>query len=89
MGSSGKKSNIDGTDGEDGLLIGYARVSTKQQSLQMQIDYLTDAGVLPENLYQEKISGRTKDRTELNKAIRHLRDGDTFVVYKLDRLGRD
>jgi len=73
---------------EDTILIGYARVSTKQQSLQMQIDMLIEAGVHPDNIYKEQMSGRSDNRKELKNAIRQMRDGDTFVVYKLDRLSR-
>lgn len=68
------------------MIIGYARVSTKDQSLDMQLDALHAAGC--ERIYQEKASGVRDDRTELNKALDHLRPGDKFVVYKLDRLAR-
>jgi len=74
---------------DDSILIGYARVSTKQQSLQMQIDMLIEVGVLPENIYEEQMSGRADNRPQLKNAIRQMRDGDTLVVYKLDRLSRD
>ncbi len=68
------------------MKIGYVRVSTNDQSTQLQIDALNDLGV--ERIYEEKLSGKTIDRPELNKMIDVLRKGDTVYVYKLDRLGR-
>lgn len=75
-------------DDDDVTLIGYARVSTADQSVQMQIDALIKYGVEPENIYQENISGVKKKRPALQKAIRQLREGDTLVVWKLDRIAR-
>ena len=68
------------------MKIGYARVSTQDQNLRMQLDELKGFGC--EKIYKEKISGKSKDRPELEKMIAHLRKGDTVVVWKLDRLGR-
>lgn len=69
------------------MKIGYARVSTQDQSLDAQIDALTAAGC--ERIYQEKISGKdAKSRPELQKMLATLREGDEVVVFKLDRLGR-
>lgn len=68
------------------MLIGYARVSTHNQNLDLQLDELKKAGV--EKIYQEKITGVKIDREELNKLKTHLRAGDTVIVWKLDRLGR-
>ncbi|OAS17472.1 recombinase family protein [Paenibacillus oryzisoli] len=68
------------------MKIGYARVSTIDQSLDMQIDALNGAGC--ERLYTEKASGAKDDRKELERALDSLRQGDVFVVYKLDRLAR-
>lgn len=68
------------------MKIGYARVSTQDQNLDMQIDALKNAGC--EIIFEEKISGRTKERPELTKLFEVLRKGDTVVVWKLDRLGR-
>lgn len=68
------------------MKIGYARVSTQDQNLDMQIDALTQAGC--ERIYTEKMSGKKDDRPELQRCIDALREGDTLVVYKLDRLGR-
>lgn len=67
------------------MRIGYARVSTREQHLDMQLSALTNAGC--EKVYTEKVSG-VGERTELKAVLQFLRDGDTLVVYKLDRLGR-
>jgi len=66
--------------------IGYARVSTLDQNLQMQTDALKASGC--EMILQEKVSGKSKDRPELAKLFKILREGDTLIVWKLDRLGR-
>jgi DNA invertase Pin-like site-specific DNA recombinase len=66
--------------------IGYARVSTQDQNLDLQIDALTKAGC--EIIFKENISGKSKERPELLKLFEKLRKGDTVVVWKLDRLGR-
>ena len=66
--------------------IGYARVSTQDQSLDVQIDALKKAGC--EQIFSEKITGTKTERTKLNEALSHLRSGDILVVTKLDRLGR-
>jgi DNA invertase Pin-like site-specific DNA recombinase len=68
------------------MKIGYARVSTADQSLDLQLDALTKAGC--ERIYTEKMSGAKDDRPELAKALDTLRPGDVFVIYKLDRLAR-
>jgi DNA invertase Pin-like site-specific DNA recombinase len=68
------------------MLIGYARVSTTDQNLDLQIDALTKAGC--QKLFDDKISGSRAARPGLAKALEMLRDGDTLVVWKLDRLGR-
>lgn len=70
------------------MLIGYARVSTEDQSLELQTRALTAAGVLPDHMYVEKLSGAKKNRPELDLAIKDLRPGDTLVVWRLDRLSR-
>lgn len=70
-----------------GLLIGYARVSTADQNLDLQLDALERAGC--GEIYKDKASGRAKTgRPELANALRALRAGDTLVVWRLDRLGR-
>lgn len=68
------------------MKIGYARVSTADQSLNLQIDALIAAGC--SLIFEEKISGKNKDRPELAHMFSKLRGGDTVVVWKLDRLGR-
>lgn len=65
---------------------GYARASTKDQNLELQIDALKAAGC--SRIFQEKASGKSKDRPELKKLLDHLDKGDTVVVYKLDRISR-
>lgn len=69
-------------------LIGYIRVSTKDQSLDLQADAMQKAGV--ERVYADVgLSGATVERPELIRALDYCRDGDTFVLWKLDRLGRN
>ena len=66
--------------------IGYARVSTDDLNLDLQRDALERAGC--KTTYEEKMSGKSADRPELEHCLRALRDGDTLVVWRLDRLGR-
>jgi DNA invertase Pin-like site-specific DNA recombinase len=73
-------------EGEEGVLIGYARVSTSDQNLDLQLDALQKAGC--ELLFQDTISGAKLDRPGLKNAMSYLRRDDTLVVWKLDRLGR-
>lgn len=68
------------------MKFGYARVSTKDQVLDLQIDALKKAGC--KQIYQEKITGAKADRPELLEMTGQLREGDTVIVWKLDRLGR-
>lgn len=68
--------------------IGYARVSTDDQHCENQIDQLVKAGCDPKYIYHDTASGGTWDRPNLHKAINKLRDGDVFMVWKLDRLSR-
>lgn len=73
----------------DGLLIGYARVSTDDQKLDLQTDALAAAGVAPKRIYSDYASGGPGVvRPGFNAAMRACRSGDTLVVWKLDRLGR-
>ena len=68
------------------MKIGYARVSTEDQNLDMQIDALKEAKC--DHIYEEKMSGKINDRPALEKALNFMRKGDTLVIWKLDRLGR-
>jgi DNA invertase Pin-like site-specific DNA recombinase len=68
------------------MLIGYARVSTLDQTLALQQDALTAAGC--EQLYTDTVSGSVTERPGLTQALSHLRAGDTLFVWRLDRLGR-
>lgn len=67
------------------MLFGYARVSTQDQNLDLQLDDLTKAGC--QRVFQEKVSS-AKARPQLQKMLDILREGDTVIVWKLDRLGR-
>lgn len=69
-------------------LIGYARVSTEDQKLDLQRDALTAAGVEPDRIYEEYISGAKTQRPQLVACLKALRAGDILVVWRLDRLGR-
>ncbi len=66
--------------------VGYARISTKEQHLRMQEDALKSAGC--EEIYTDIASGSKSERPGLDKALSYIREGDTLVVWKLDRLGR-
>lgn len=68
------------------MKIGYARVSTLDQNLDLQIDALKAAGC--EKIFEEKVSGSSKERPALTALFAQLRSGDTLVVWKLDRLAR-
>ena len=66
--------------------LGYARVSTQEQNLDMQLDALEGFGC--DKIFQEKVSGVSKEKPELQELLKMAREGDTVVVWKLDRLGR-
>jgi DNA invertase Pin-like site-specific DNA recombinase len=66
--------------------VGYARVSTEDQQLEIQQQKLKQAGC--KRIFQEKVSGVHRQRPELAKMLEHIRDGDTVIVWKLDRLAR-
>jgi DNA invertase Pin-like site-specific DNA recombinase len=68
------------------MLIGYARVSTHEQTLALQLDALEKVGC--EKIFTDKVSGTKAERKGLTDALSHLREGDTLVVWRLDRLGR-
>jgi DNA invertase Pin-like site-specific DNA recombinase len=67
--------------------IGYARVSTSEQNLDLQIEALKAVGCT--RIYEEHASGKNAERTELVNCLKALRDGDVLVVWRLDRLGRN
>lgn len=69
-----------------GEIIGYARVSTREQNLSSQEDALEKAGC--SKIYKDKISGKVFKREGLSACMDYLRAGDTLVIYRLDRLGR-
>ena len=73
------------------MLIGYMRVSKADgsQSTALQQDALLSAGVEADNLYEDQASGKKDDRPHLAACLKALRKGDTLLVWKLDRLGRD
>lgn len=74
---------------DEGLLIGYARVSTEDQRLDLQTDALSREGVPPSRIYSDKASGGPGvNRPGFAAAMKACRKGDTLVVWKLDRLGR-
>lgn len=68
------------------MIIGYARVSTQDQSPELQVSALTNAGA--EQVFQEKFTGSLRERPELSQCLRVLRKGDVLIVWKLDRLAR-
>ena len=68
------------------MKIGYARVSTQEQSLALQLDALQKAGC--RKVYEEVISGARVERPVLQDMLTHLREGDVLMIWKLDRLGR-
>ncbi|MED1270206.1 recombinase family protein [Bacillus mycoides] len=68
------------------MIFGYARVSTEEQNLDMQIDALQQYGI--DKLYQEKMTGTKKALLQLEELLKVLRKGDKVVVYKLDRISR-
>lgn len=67
-------------------LVGYARVSSHEQNLSLQLDALEQTGCL--KVFQEKASGAKTDRPQLEATLEYLREGDVLVVWRLDRLGR-
>jgi DNA invertase Pin-like site-specific DNA recombinase len=69
-------------------LVGYARVSTDDQDLSLQIDALTNQGIPQASIFLDKLSGAKTERPGLTKCLDTLRSGDILVVWRLDRLGR-
>lgn len=74
--------------GPETRFIGYARVSTQDQNLDLQLDALRAAGVSEDSLHVDKASGAKRNRRGLNLALKDGQEGDTFFVWKLDRLTR-
>src|SRR5438552_8248648 len=68
------------------MLIGYARISTQEQTLNLQKDALEKIGCI--KIFSDVVSGAKAERTGLTEALEYVRDGDTLVVWRLDRLGR-
>jgi DNA invertase Pin-like site-specific DNA recombinase len=68
------------------MLVGYARVSTRDQNYDLQLDALSEAGC--KKIFEEKLSAADRDRPQLRAALDYVRAGDTLVVWKLDRLAR-
>ena len=68
------------------MLIGYSRVSTRDQKPHLQLDALREAGC--ERIFEETVSGAKRERPELQAALDFMRSGDTLVIWKLDRLAR-
>ena len=75
-----------GVPASEGRLIGYVRVSTAEQNTDLQYDALVRAGCAV--IYEDKITGVSRDRTGLDAAMLDIRPGDKLVVWRLDRLGR-
>ena len=70
------------------MVFGYARVSTIEQNLDLQIDAFLKDGIDAKNIYADKVSSAKEDRKSLSKVLKYAREGDTIVVWKLDRLAR-
>jgi DNA invertase Pin-like site-specific DNA recombinase len=76
------------TSPDGGRLLGYARVSTDDQDLSLQIDALEQHGIAKSLIFMDKLSGARSDRPGLAKCLDALQSGDVLVVWRLDRLGR-
>ena len=71
-----------------GRLLGYARISTIDQDLALQVDALRDAGVSEENLFTDTVTGARADRPGISALMAAVQETDTVIVWRLDRLGR-
>lgn len=74
---------------ETGHKIGYARVSTEDQDLTLQREALIKAGVDPLDIYEDKATGKHMNRPGWQALLKDAREGDTVIIWKLDRMGRD
>ncbi len=72
-----------------GRVYGYARVSTRDQNLDRQLDALADFGEPDMKVFCDKASGKDFERTEYKKLMEELKEGDVLVIKSIDRLGRD
>ncbi|MBS9775712.1 MAG: recombinase family protein [Fusobacterium sp.] len=70
------------------MIFGYARVSTYEQNLDLQIDALLKIGISEKNIYTDKVSSAQKERKQLESLLKQLREDDTIVVWKIDRIAR-
>ncbi|MBC7000342.1 recombinase family protein [Cytophaga sp. FL35] len=70
------------------MVFGYARVSTAEQNLNLQIDALLKEGIKEKNIFTDKVSSSREERKSLSRLLNFVREGDTIVVWKLDRLAR-
>ncbi len=77
---------IDVSEAAEPRLVGYARVSTDEQTTRLQLDALKAAGC--QRIFQDKLGGALRSRPQMDRALADLRAGDTLIVWKLDRLGR-
>src|SRR5690606_38823044 len=75
----------------DNMKIGYARISIADgsQQLEVQLDAVKEAGVSDSHIYKDHASGKNDNRPGLESCLKALREGDSLIVWKLDRLGRD
>lgn len=75
-------------EGPESTMIGYARVSTQEQNLDMQLAALREAGASDNLIFRESVSATSKKRPQLHAALEQCRRGDIFVVWRLDRVAR-
>ena len=88
MGKMGETGTMN-TTGKKGTTYGYARVSTREQNLDRQMDALEKHGIAQARVYTDKATGANFERPGYERLLSHLREGDLLVVASIDRLGRD